>query len=756
MVQNEAIVTGCTPGAPPPLEPRDSRRRAGLVSIAWLAALLLTVPGLFAQAPPQASSGIATNETARARMTTLRRQADGQLSRSQAAGETIAARRAALEELARSLEAIAQEPAPPAALRDDLRADVRAAAAALREVLAVTPAGSDASDSERRTRKVDAAALQGLLDRLRTTLDGEVAPGLAFQGSYSQSRIKEPVTGGHASAMGPAPAPSASAHDAGAASPVTFHEPVQLPTRTWDGGPTKDHILESPGNGVALIDYDNDGWLDVYLVTAAQLDGARNRIAHRNALYRNLGGWRFEDVSAAAGVDVAAWGNGVCAGDADGDGRLDLYVTNWGPNVLLRNRGDGRFEDVAARAGVAAGGWSTGCAFLDVDADGDLDLYVARYVSATWEDVLNARRTLRWRNGPSIMVGPAGLPGEADLFFENLGNGTFREGAAQHGLADSARAYGFGVVATDVDDDGAVDLFVANDSNPNFLYKNDGSGHFHSVGLMAGVAVNGEARAQAGMGVDAGDADGDGRMDLVLTAFAHDRNTLYRNLGDTTFEDASLQAGLATTTFQRMGWGIAFLDADLDGRSDVLVANGHIFADVGAFPELGERFAQKNQLLLNTGGAFRDVSAGSGPGLQVEKVSRGLAVGDLDNDGDPDVVVSNMDDTPTLLENRQTTGHHWVTLGLSSPAGNRFAIGARVTVVAGALRQVREVRSGGSFMSQGDLRVQFGLGSHAGPVDVEVRMPGGARWAWKGLAVDRLHALTLTPDARVTAAGAAR
>lgn len=757
MVQNEATVTASTRGALGAIQPRDSGVRAwpgyiGLM-IGLMIGVLLAMPVLLAQVPPAASGG----EAVRTRIAALRRQADGQLTRSESTTGTAAERQAALEELAASLAAIAREPVVPAVMPVGLRTETHAAATTLSEVLAAAPSGGDALDAARRARKVDAPALRALLERLRTALDGEVAPGLAFQGSYSRARVKEAATGGHASAMGPAPAASASPHDGSASmSPVAFHERVQLPTRTWDGGPTKDHILESPGNGVALIDYDGDGWLDIYLVTAAQLDGARNRIAHRNALYRNRGGWRFEDVSAAAGVDAAAWGNGVCAGDGDGDGRLDLYVTNWGANALLRNRGDGRFEDVAAQAGVSAGGWSTGCAFLDADADGDLDLYVARYVSATWEDVLGARRTLRWRNGPSIMVGPAGLPGESDLFFENLGNGTFREAAAQHGLADAARAYGFGVVATDVDDDGAVDLFVANDSNPNFLYKNDGKGHFDSVGLLAGVAVNAEARAQAGMGVDAGDADGDGRMDLVLTAFAHDRNTLYRNLGDTTFEDASLQAGLATSTFQRMGWGVAFLDADLDGRADLFVANGHIFADVGQFPELGERYAQKNQLLLNTGGVFRDVSSGAGPGLQVEKVSRGLAVGDLDNDGDPDVVVSNMDDVPTVLENQQATGHHWIAIGVSSPSGNRFAIGARVTVVAGALRQVREVRSGGSFMSQGDLRLQFGLGAHTGPVDVEVRMPGGARWAWRGLAIDRVHSLTLMPDARVAPAGAAR
>ena len=379
------------------------------------------------------------------------------------------------------------------------------------------------------------------------------------------------------------------------------------------------------------------------------------RVPHRNALYRNLGGWKFEDVSKRAGVDLAAWGSGACAGDFDGDGRLDLYVTNWGPNALFRNRGDGTFEEVAARAGVAAGGWSTGCAFFDADADGDLDLYVARYVDTTWESVVRAQRTLQWRNGPHIMVGPTGLPGEADLFFENVGNGRFVEATNAHGLSDLSRAYGFGVVSTDYDDDGFVDLFVANDSNPNFLYHNLGNGRFENVGLAAGVAVNGEARAQAGMGADAGDYDGDSRMDLVLTTFAHDRYTLYHNVDGRHFEDASTSAGIAGPTFVRMGWGTAFFDADLDGKLDLFFANGHIFSDIDAFPQLGETYRQKNQLLLNLGTRFRDVSERAGAGLQIARVGRGLAVGDLDNDGDLDLVVSNTDDTPTLLENRQAT-----------------------------------------------------------------------------------------------------
>jgi enediyne biosynthesis protein E4 len=668
-----------------------------------------------------------------------------------------AARRAALD-AAQRLETLGAEPdrsvAPEGsaktAITPELRANLRHAAV---ELAAFAAKQDDASAT-----RLDAAPLLGLLERVRAQLEGEVALGLSFKGSYSQTPPKEPSYGGHASAMGPVPVPIASPDDA-SPSPVTFGEASRLATKTYCGGPTKDHILESACGGVALIDFDGDGRLDIYLVTAAELTAKRERIAHRNALYRNLGGWKFEDVSKRAGVDAAAWGNGVCAGDYDDDGRLDLYVTNWGPNALFHNRGDGTFEDTAARAGVAASGWSTGCTFFDADADGDLDLYVARYVDTTWDAVVRAERTLVWRNGPRIMVGPAGLPGEPDLFFENLGNGWFEEATDNHGLADRSRAYGLGVVATDYDDDGFVDLFVANDSNPNFLYRNMrnmlnmGTGKFESVGLAAGVAVNGDARAQAGMGADAGDFDGDARMDLVLTAFAHDRNTIYRNVDGRQFEDASVAAGLAAATFTRMGWGTTFLDADLDGKLDLFFANGHIFADIDSYPQLAETFRQKNQLLLNLGARFRDVSERAGAGLQVARVGRGLAVGDLDDDGDPDLVVSNMDDAPTLLENRQRTGHHWVGFRVSSQGRNRFAIGAKVTIDGRGRKQLREIRSGGSFLSQSDLRVYFGLGDRTGAVDVDVRMPGGRRWRWQGLAVDQLHALELSESTALPKAG---
>lgn len=645
------------------------------------------------------------------------REATETLNRAKGAGSAEAKR--LLEKASGQLEALAAD-AGSAPLPPELQRQLRSAAEELRE------RSSDASPE--------------LIDRCVRLLASVGPLGLSFQGSYSQPKASEPAYGGHSSATAP---PPPDAPKPAKSSPVTFEEPARLALKTYCGGPTKDHIVESGGGGIALFDYDGDGRLDMYFVNAYELTPQREAVPHRNALFRNLGHWKFQDVSAAAKVDSAAWGNGVCAGDYDGDGRLDLYVTNWGSNLLFRNLGDGTFAEGAARAGVQASGWSTGCAFFDADADGDLDLYVARYVSATWEDVRKAERTLTWRGGPRMMVGPAGLPGEADLFFENKGDGTFSEASAAFGLADSTKTYGFSVVTTDYDDDGLVDIFVANDSNPNLLYRNLGNGRFESVGPLAGVALNADGRAQAGMGADSGDYDGDGRPDLVVTNFAHDTNTLYRNLDGSQFEDATNAAGLAGPTFERLGWGVAFADVDLDGDLDLLFANGHLHPGVDAFPELKETFRQKNQLLLNEGGAFRDVSLTAGKGLQLLKSHRGMAVADLDDDGDLDVVLSSIDDTPTLLENRQTAGHHWVKFRLEKPGGNRFAIGARVSVTAGGRRQAREVRSGGSYLSQGDMRPHFGLGPYAGPLEVEVRMPGGRRWTWSGLPPDRLHVLKL-------------
>jgi enediyne biosynthesis protein E4 len=674
------------------------------------------------------------NTQERTRFLQAQRDAVGQLQQAVRPDATADQVRRALQSATRSLDTLS---AATTILDPSLRNDLRRAAGELTSLASVDP---------RRVAPAIRSAL-ALLEKARAQLEADAARGLPFQGSFSQTKPKEPASGGHASAMGPAPA-NLTLPDNGAPVPVAFDVGAQLPWKMFCGGPTKDHILESSCGGVALFDYDGDGLLDIYLVTGPELTATRERVARSNALYRNLGGWKFEDVGKRAGVDLAAWGSGACVGDVDGDGRLDLYVTNWGANALFRNRGDRTFENVTAAAGVAAGGWSTGCTFFDADGDGDLDLYVVRYVGTTWDSLARAQRTLRWRSGPHIMVGPTGLPGEADLFFENVGQGRFVEATDHHGLTDRSRAYGYGVVATDYDDDGSVDLFVANDSNPNFLYRNLGNGRFESVGLAAGVAVNGDGRAQAGMGADAGDYDGDLRVDLVLTTFAHDRYTLYRSIDGRLFEDAS-SAGLAAPTFVRMGWGAAFFDADLDRRLDLFFANGHIFSDVDKFPQLGETYRQKNQLFLNIGGRFRDVSDSAGPGLQLAAVGRGLAVGDLDNDGDVDVIVNNMDGSPTLLENQQRTKHHWLAVRAAAPAGNRFAIGARVTISAGGMKQMREIRSGGSFLSQNDLRMYFGLGDYAGPVDVDIRMPGGRRWEWTQLPSDRLHVLTLSDRAAI-------
>jgi enediyne biosynthesis protein E4 len=579
----------------------------------------------------------------------------------------------------------------------------------------------------------------------------ESAP--AFRRTYEPNRVIGTSGGGHASAPGSRPAQRSSKDDVNelnlTGDAVRFEEIPLTTAKTFFGGGSKDHILESAGAGVALLDYDGDGRLDVFIVNGAGLTPDKQVIRHRHLLYRNLGGWKFQDVSKQAGVDTASWGAGVCAGDYDGDGLLDIYVTNFGPNLLFRNNGNGTFSEVARTAGVAVGGWSTGCSFFDADADGKLDLYVARYVTAERRDVIAARRTLLWRGGPRVMAGPTGLPGASDVLFHNEGNGHFRDNTSALGLKTRDASYGFGVLATDYNGDGWVDLFIANDTNANYLFRNRGNGTFDEVALASGVAFSADGRAQAGMGVDAGDADGDGLLDLIVTNFAQDTNTLYRN-ADSGFEDVSEAAGLKARTFDRLGWGVAFLDADLDGLVDLFFANGHIYPQVDQFPQLNESYRQQNQLLLNRGGRFIDVSSAAGSGLQSAKSHRGLAIGDLDNDGKLDVVITSMDDMPTLLRNCSTFGNHWVSLQLRDDGPNAFCIGATVIIDAGGKKQTREVRSGGSYVSQNDLRAHFGLGSYSGKIDVTVRMPGGGLRQWYGIDIDRYVKIRMSDGEHTT------
>ncbi|MEZ5063397.1 MAG: CRTAC1 family protein [bacterium] len=510
-----------------------------------------------------------------------------------------------------------------------------------------------------------------------------------------------------------------------------------LTAPTWGGGPAKDHILESVGTGVAVVDLDGDGLLDLYVVNAWRLTESPSAIAERgrNRLYRNLGDWRFEEVPDAGGAADTSWGCGVCAGDWDGDGLVDLYVSNFGPNRLYRNLGGMRFEDVSESAGVTDAGWGAGCAFLDGDGDGDLDLYVANYLDCTVEEVLGARRTNRWRERLDVMAGPFGMRGGRDVYYRNDGS-HFTDATVAAGLEDVAEAYGLGVLVSDLDDDGDPDLYVANDSNANYLYSNRGGGEFVETGAWSGAGFSGEGVAQAGMGVDAGDFDGDLRFDLVVTNFARDHCTLYHNEGDGFFEDVSGPWGLKEPTNALLSWGCAFFDADLDADPDLLIVSGHIYPQVAEEPELDESYAQPLLLLRNDGDRFADVSAAAGSGLG-EFPSRGLALGDLDGDGDVDAVVSGMDVPPRLLRNDSERKGHWLEVRIRDAAGAP-AIHARAEVTAGGRTQIGEVRSGSTYQSQSSFDMHFGLGDASTVERLAVRWPDGSTRVLENVAADRL------------------
>jgi enediyne biosynthesis protein E4 len=519
--------------------------------------------------------------------------------------------------------------------------------------------------------------------------------------------------------------------------------------RHRSGSSEKSSILDVPSGGVGLIDIDNDGWLDVYLLNGATRDSLGGaEPAPRAALFRNNHDLTFTDITARAGVANERWGFGVAAGDFDNDGWTDLYITNRGPNRLYRNNHDGTFTDVAERMGVTAAGWSTGASFGDFDNDGRLDLFVAGYVDADAGQSPTASAPCTYRGEP-VMCGPRGLRGAPDWLFHNQGD-RFVDVSARAGVRDTAGYYGFAAAWVDVDDDGDLDLMVINDSTPNYLYRNAGDGTFEEVGFPAGFAVNEEGREQAGMGLAIGDYDNDGRVDTYITNFSDDSNTLRHNLDGMTFADATGPTGLRAPTIPFLGWGTGFLDFDNDGWQDLFVANGHVYPQVDRF-DWGMTWAQRPLLFRNRLGArFEEVPAATGSGLAVVVPARGAAFGDLDHDGRVDVVLNNHDQRPTLLRNVATAGH-WLSIALDDREGRTGgAIGAVVTLEAGSRRQRRDVVSGASYCSQSDLGVHFGLGETTVVERIVVRWPDGTREAFTAQRIDRNVRLTRGQGQRLT------
>jgi hypothetical protein len=517
---------------------------------------------------------------------------------------------------------------------------------------------------------------------------------------------------------------------------VDVHEQAGLTRVLLAGRPGKDHLLDSAGAGAAWIDYDRDGRLDLYLPNGWKLDGSTIVEKGRHALYRGLPGGRFEDVTDAAGVaGEGRWAQGAYVADYDDDGWPDIFVTNFGPNVLYRNKGDGTFENVAARVGLESPGWNTGASFFDADRDGDLDVFVAGYIAVSEQDVLQATRTLPWKGVEMVAFGPFGLKGAPDRYFRNDG-GHFVEATAQAGLVDKALAFGFATRAGDMDGDGSVDLFVANDSDPNYLYRNDGKGVFRDVATWAGCAFDEKGSAQASMGVAWGDVTGDGLFDLFVTNFAMDFSTLYGALPGGLYDDVSRATGIGPMTFKNMGWGTAFVDLDNDADLDIVVAQGHIYPQIDAHQEFEGAYAQRNLLAENLGAGasplFRDVTAEAGPGFEALRSSRAVAAGDYDNDGDVDLAISNLDAPPTLLRN-DSAGGSWLTVSAIGRTGLPGPIGTVVTVKAGGRTQVRDIAAGDSYLSTHDPRPHFGLGTATTADEVTVRWPDGTASAMRGV-----------------------
>jgi hypothetical protein len=507
--------------------------------------------------------------------------------------------------------------------------------------------------------------------------------------------------------------------------------------------PEKKYILESMSGGVALFDFDRDGWLDIYLANSPTVATARDPGSARSALWRNNRNGTYTDVTERAGVGYPGWAMGVATGDYDNDGWEDLYVTCFGANHLFRNKGDGTFVDVTTRAGVDDPRWSTGAAFGDYDNDGWLDLFVANYVDLSLDALpeFGKGRHCVFRGLP-VQCGPRGLKGAGDSLYRNNGDGTFTDVSTKAGVSDPALRFGMGVAWCDFNEDGRVDLYVANDSGPNFLYRNNGDNTFTDVGLASGTALSDDGKEQASMGVTIGDYDHRGRWNIVVTNFADEYNALYRHEKDFVFTDASTTTRTAGASLPYVGWGTKFLDYDNDGWLDLLVVNGHVYpqlenaASTSGYPQ--PKLVYRN----DRDGTFSDVSRALGSALAVPAVSRGAAFGDLDNDGDVDVVVNNLDGPLTVLQNDGGNANNFLVIDLVGRSTNRSAYGARVKVSAGNLVQTDERRSGGSYLSQNDARLHFGLEKRQEVDTVEVRWPDGTIDTQRNVRANRFVTIT--------------
>jgi enediyne biosynthesis protein E4 len=506
------------------------------------------------------------------------------------------------------------------------------------------------------------------------------------------------------------------------------------------GGPAKDYIVEANGNGAAFFDYNNDNNMDVLIVNGSTLENYKKGGDQMVALYKNTGG-TFVDVTREAGLTKRGWGMGACAGDYNNDGFTDIYVTAYGPGVLFRNNGNGTFTDVTREAAATNVHWGTNCAFGDYDRDGHLDLYVANYMTFDEKTVPKRGKDPKCKFlGIDVFCGPQGLQGEPDVLFHNNGNGTFTDVTKNAGIKDP-NYYGFAVMFSDLDNDGWPDIYVANDGNPNLLFHNNKNGTFSEMGVLSGAGLNEAGRAQSGMGVAMGDYDGNGLFDIFVSNFAGDTNTLYQNMGKNLFSDVTSHAGLGEISLPYLGWGTGIEDFDNDGLPDIFVANGHVYPQVDTF-DTGQHYAQRKELYRNVGGGkFKELGRDSSD-LAIPKSSRGAAFGDFDNDGNIDVLVINMNDRPSLFRNEGGTQNHWITMRLKGTRSNRDAIGARVEILTGGKTQVAEVRSGGSYLSNNDVRIHFGLGSASRVERIRIRWPNGNTEELPGVSADQFISVT--------------